>query len=348
MVKKILVRAPNWVGDGVMATPALTTLRSNFKEAEIIVLAKPAVAALLLHHPAIDRILVYEAPGRHTGPVGFLRLVTLLRRERFDLAILLQNAFEAALLSWLAGIPKRHGYDTDGRAFLLTSALSRKKAPQHQREAFSQVVPCKYQQSAIPTPENTPSLLLMEEEVKTVSVKLASLGIAKNDFLVGISPGTATGSAKRWLPERFAELADRLVEKYQAKILLLGGPNDRAVSEEVQSTMKREAILLAGDSPLREMMAVLSLCRLSISNDSGPMHIASALGIPYIALFGATIPAAAFPGGLTGRGIYHAVNCSPCKFSVCPVNHHCMTAISVEEVFTVAQELIAVSKKENV
>jgi len=328
-----------------MATPALMSLRANFPASEITVLAKPSVAALLLYHPAIDRVLVYESPGRHEGPIGFLRLVFDMRRERFDLAILLQNAFEAALITYLAGIPKRHGYDTDGRGFLLTSVVSRKNAPRHQRDAFCGIGHSEWPGHVVAGEKNadTPvvaSLRLRGEEVQAARTRLASFGISQTDFIIGISPGSAASLAKRWIPERFAEVADRLVEKYNAKILLLGGSGDRLCAEEVQRTMKHQAILLAGPFPLREMMAIISLCNLSLSNDSGPMHIASAFGIPYIALFGSTEPAIAFPGGVSGGSLYHAVNCSPCKFLVCPVNHHCMTAISVEEVLSAAEEVM--------
>ena len=351
MVKKILVRIPNWVGDGVMATASLARLRSNFKGAEITVLAKPTVAALLLHHPAIDRILVYEKPGKHAGPAGFLRLISHIRKERFDLAILLQNAFEAALIAYCAGIPERRGYDTDGRAFLLTSALPRKDATRHQRDAFLQIIPSDAGEPKATNggclPAVATSLHLREDEVWAAQNRLAPFGIVQGDFIVGISPGSAIGSAKRWLPERFAEVADRLIEKYQAKILLLGGPGDRKGAETVLYTMKHQATLLAGESSLREMMALISLCRLSLSNDSGPMHIASAFGIPYIAIFGSTEPTASFPGGRLGRVIYHGVNCSPCWLSVCPVNHHCMTSVSVQEVLVAAEEVINVGIKDS-
>ncbi len=337
---KILVRAPNWVGDGVMATPALAALRSCFAQAQITLLAKPAVSSLLLHHPDIDRILLYEDPGKHAGPIGFLKLAATLRRERFDLAFLLQNAFEAAALAAFAGIPKRIGYDTDGRRLLLTGRLPRKDAPQHQREAFSALG------SLIgATVKNRPHLWVQNEEVSAIRMRLESFGISKADRRIGICPGSATGPAKQWIPERFAEVADQLAERFQANILLLGGPNDRPVSEIILRKMKTKAVLLAGRISLREMMAVISLCDLCITNDSGSMHIASALDIPYVTLFGSTSPDASFPGGERGRKIYHPVNCSPCWLRVCPVEHHCMTAIAVQEVFMAAEEVMPLANK---
>ncbi len=337
MIKKILVRAPNWVGDGVMSTPALAVLRSHFTEAEITVLAKPAVAALLSNHPDIDRIIVYEKHGKDAGLFGFFRLAFRLRQEQFDLAFLIHNAFEAALLVTLAGIPQRVGYDTDRRGFLLTRTLSKKNAPVHQGEAFSALVSL----VGASLPKKPPMLLIKEEELALVWKRLEAVGISKSDRIIGIHPSSATGPAKQWIPDRFAEVADRLSEG--SKIVILGGPNDRAVNETVLRMMKQKGWLL--DLSLREMIVLIWLCDLCITNDSGPMHIASALGIPYIALYGSTdplasFPAASFPGGKSGRKIYHQVNCSPCWLAACPVNHHCMTAISVQEVLQTVEELI--------
>ncbi len=372
MVKKILVRAPNWVGDGVMATPALAALRTCLPKAQITLLAKPAVSALLLHQGDIDRVMIYEDPGKHTGPVGFLRLVFALRKERFDMAFLLQNAFEAAALATLAGIPERLGYDTDGRRFLLTRSRPKKEMPLYQCDAFSHLVSLvtPYGGNERTTPvgrgvernivsrigrnadcgtdrfsgaNRSPFLDLKEEERVAAHTILEGHGILKEDVMIGICPGAAKGPAKQWLPERFAEVADHLAEKFAAKIIILGGPNDRPVSEIILSGMKKEALLYSGMVPLREMMAIISLCNLCITNDSGAMHIASAFGTPYVTLFGSTVPEAVYPGGDHGRAIYHSVNCSPCGFRVCPVNHHCMSAISVQEVIRAAEEVLNLS-----
>jgi heptosyltransferase-2 len=336
MIKKILVRAPNWVGDGVMATPALSALRSRFPVDEITLLAKPSVAALLLHHPDINRVMLYEKPGRHSGPIGFLRLVLALRKERFDTAFLLQNAFEAAAIVTLAGIPERIGYDTDGRGFLLTQSVARKSASVHQREAFFSMVAAHPEKEI----EKSPTLAIQKEEISAIRARFESWGISSSDPIIAIHPGAAAGPAKQWIPERFAQVADRLIETVRAKIIILGGPNDRLVSETVLHLMKEKGIQLAGVLSLREMVAAISLCSLCITNDSGPMHIASAVGTPYVTPYGSTLPAASFPGGAHGRMIYHAVNCSPCWLAACPVNHHCMTAISTQEVLAAAEEIM--------
>ena len=331
MPQKILVRAPNWVGDGVMAIPAIAAVRAHFKGAEIVLLAKPVVASLFLHHPDIDRIITYEE--RYAGPIGFLSLAADLRKERFDLAVLLKNAFESALLVTLAGIPKRVGFNTDSRGLLLTSALPIEDAPVHQREAYLHIV----RQMGADAPARSPYLVLTEEERRKGE---ACLALTEGAFVVGISPGTAKGPAKAWLPDRFAAVSDQLAETFGAKILLLGGPNDLSTGTAVLQTMKSNAVNFIGKLSLREMMAVISLCDLCISNDSGPTHIASALGVPQVAIYGPRPPAFSFPGGPLDSMAYHPVNCSPCDFCVCPVNHHCMTAVSVEEVFNLASAVI--------
>jgi heptosyltransferase-2 len=338
MPKKILVRAPNWVGDGVMTIPAIAALRAYFRDAEITLLAKPTISTLFLHHPDIDRIIIYEE--KYTGPIGFLRLSAHLQKERFDLAVLLKNAFESALLVILAGIPQRIGYNTDARGFLLTSPLLIKDAPLHQREAFLHIV----RQMGADVPARSPYIVLTEVEILAARRQLELFGISSGDFVVGISPGTAKGSAKAWLPDRFATVADKLVETHGAKILILGGPNDQSAGAAVLREMKSEATNCIGKLSLREMMAVISLCDLCITNDSGPLHIASALGIPQVAIYGPRPPELSFPGGPLDSMAYHPVNCSPCDFRVCPVNHHCMTGVTVEEVLSLANEVIKKSK----
>jgi heptosyltransferase-2 len=336
MDKKLLVRAPNWVGDGIMAIPALSALRAHFKDAEITLLAKPTVASIFFHHPEINRIIIYEDPGKHAGFVGFLRLALHLRKERFDMAVLFKNAFESALLATLSGIPYRIGYNTDSRGLFLTHPLKIESAPLHQREAYLHIV----RQMGVAVFARPPYIILTEVEIVAARRVLESSGICAGDFVVGISPGTAKGPAKAWLPGRFSAVADSLVETYRAKILLLGGPNDLSAGAAVLREMKSQPINFIGKLSLREMIAVISLCDLCITNDSGPVHIASALQIPQVAIYGPRPPSLSFPGGPLDAMVYHAVNCSPCDFRVCPVNHHCMTGITVEEVLEKVRKVL--------
>lgn len=336
-IKKLLVRAPNWIGDAVMATPTLSALRERFREAEITLLAKPAVAALFEHHPDVDRVLIYRDPGAHSGVPGFFRLVRSLRRERFDSAFLFQNAFEAALLTALAGIPERAGYAADGRRFLLTRSLPKPDGPIHQRDAYLSLM--NLWGGALQA--RKPYLMVTADEKRRARERLESHGISGSDLLVGINPGAAYGSAKRWLPARFAAVADRLAERHGAKVLIFGGPAEAAVAEEVAGGMKRPRVILAGKTGVREAMALISECRLFITNDSGPMHIASAFGVPLVAVFGPTNPAATSPAGLRDRIVQNKVECAPCTHPDCPIDHRCMEGISVEAVLNEAEKQLS-------
>lgn len=338
MPKKILVRAPNWIGDAVMAIPTLSALRARFPESRITLLAKPPVAALFEHHPTIDRLFVYESPGPHAGLVGLWRLVRSIREGRFDLAFLLQNAFEAALITAAAGIPRRVGYAADGRRFLLTQSLEKESAPRHQREAYLYLMRLL---GPVEASERKPFLVITEKERQAASDLLFSEGIARWDQVIGINPGAAYGSSKRWDAARFAAAADRLQERHPVKVLIFGGPAEVALAEEVRRNMKRPATIVAGKTTVRMMLALIARCRLFITNDSGPMHIASAFGVPVVAVFGPTDPEATSPAGEDDLIIRNKVDCAPCTHRECPIDHRCMTGVSVDAVVEAAERQLA-------
>lgn len=338
MFNKILVRMPNWIGDAVMAVPTLSALRARFPESRITLLAKPPVAALFEHHPAMDRLMVYESPGRHAGFAGLWRLVRSIREGRFDLAFLLQNAFEAALITAAAGIPERVGYAADGRRFLLTKSLDKKSAPLHQKEAYLHLMHSVGSASEF---ERRPFLVISEKEKQSASDLLFAEGIARWEQVIGINPGAAYGSSKRWDPARFAAAADRLAERYPVKVVIFGGPAEVAVAEEVRRNMKHPAVVVAGKTTVRMMMALIARCRLFITNDSGPMHIASALGVSVVAVFGPTNPDATSPAGADDLIVRKKADCAPCTHRECPIDHRCMTGISAEAVAAAAERQMA-------
>ncbi|MEK7747749.1 MAG: lipopolysaccharide heptosyltransferase II [Nitrospirota bacterium] len=334
--KHILVRAPNWVGDALMMTPALSCLRTHFAEATITLLAKPSIATIFDHHPTIDRTILYETSGKHAGVIGFLSLAASLRKEKFDMAILMKPAFESALLTAFARIPVRIGYDTDFRRFLLTNPLPVKTAPIHQRDAYLEIA--RFSGAILVSKEM--SLVLTEEEVTYAKGVLESHSISTGALIIGLFPGAAKGPAKQWLPERFAQVADHLSKEFNAKILILGGPSDLAPATAVLDNMKSKSGILILDISLREMMAILSLCDFCITNDSGPIHLAAALGVPHLGIYGPRPPAFSFPETSFSEYVYHAVLCSPCDFRVCPIGHDCMMGVSVSEVLEKATKLI--------
>src|SRR5579875_1168641 len=290
--RKIMVRATNWIGDAVMSLPAIEALRARFPEAEIVMVSKPWVSDVYRYQPAIDRQITYETNGEHRGASGFNKLIRQLHKERFDAAVLFQNAFQAAWMAWLAKIPIRIGYARDGRTHLLTSAL---EVPPpavcgHQTYYYLQLL---FRAGIISRPEPPRPLeevrLVVHSDEKNWAVRrLESLGLHGPRFLIGMMPGASFGPAKRWPAERFAELADRLITALSADVLIFGSEAERSLANDVAQEMEHTPIVMAGETTLRQAMALFEHCRLVVTNDSGPMHVASALALPVVAVFGST------------------------------------------------------------
>jgi len=339
--RKILVRATNWIGDGVMSLPALAALRARFPAAEIVLVAKPWVSELYWHLPAVSRQIVYNPAGEHEGPRGFWKLIRALRAEQFDAAILFQNAFHAAWMAWCAGIPVRVGYARDGRSSLLTDAVEVPSAAAYGHQAYyylhllfraGLIAKCQ--------PVEEIRLVLEDSEKNWAAKHLQKLGLQGSRFLVGLNPGAFFGPAKRWLLHRYALLADRLVGALHADVLIFGSPAERPLAEEIARAMKHTPVILAGGTSLRQLMALLAQCHLVVSNDSGAMHLAAALGLSVLAIFGSTDERATGPVGSRTRVIRHPVACSPCGLRECPIDLRCMKGVTVEDVFKSAVRLV--------
>src|SRR5581483_889632 len=336
-IRRILVRGPNWIGDAVMCETALRAVRTLFPEATLSLLVKPAIAELLKGHPAVNHVLVYDDRGRHAGWSGKWTLAGVLRRHRFDLAILFQNAFEAALLSFLAGIPRRYGYATDGRGFLLSDPIT--PTPRiklkHQVEYYWDLLRplgCQGQPDA-------PRLFLAAEEESAMAERLAAAGIAPSDFLIGVNPGSTYGGAKRWLPERFAETVNRLIEEQgpvigkPMKAAIVGAKGEEALGQTIAGLIRATTVVLSGRTTVRELMAVTKRCGLFLTNDTGPMHIAAAFHVPVVAVFGPTDWRTTAPFGPGHSLVRQPVDCAPCLLRECPIDHRCMMGVTVEEVY---------------
>ncbi len=348
-IKRLLVRGPNWIGDAVMSEPALAALRELFQTAEITLLVKPAIAELLKGHPALHRILVYEDPGRHAGITGKWTLAGTLRHLRFDLAILFQNAFEAALLTFLAGIPRRYGYATDGRSFLLSDpiAVPERTTIRHQVQYYLDIL----RPLGSERPTGPPRLFLSDEEEQAMDRRLVEAGVAESNLLVGLNPGSTYGGAKRWLPERFAETADRLIREQgvhsgrRVSAVIVGARGEEALGRAIADRMQIKPIQFSGRTTIRELMAVIKRCDLFLTNDTGPMHIAAAFSVPVVALFGPTDSRTTSPFGSGHTIVRHSVECAPCLLRECPIDHRCMTRISVDEVYAAAVKQLVVKSE---
>ena len=334
----ILIRGTNWIGDAVMTLPAIAAIRNTFPRAKITILVKPWVADVFKFCPDVDDIMLYHQPGVHDGMLGILRLAGDLKERKFDTAILLQNAIEAAIISRLAGIPNRAGYNSDGRGFLLTHAVKRTKTVRklHQIDYYLEMVKALGCQ-----PVGREAVLTLGKNAECQAERLlARHGLQDNRPLVGIAPGASYGPAKKWFPERFALVADRLIDAFSAQVMLFGSSADKESVAQVQQNAKFPLCTLAGTTNLTETMALIARCRLFISNDSGLMHLAGAMGIPVIAIFGSTNPEATSPPGHKNMIIHKDVSCSPCLKPVCPTDFRCMDLIRVDDVYEAAVRML--------
>jgi heptosyltransferase-2 len=348
--QKILIRGVNWIGDAVLTIPAIHAVRKTFPDAHISLLVRPWVADIFKASPDIDEIILYE--DRYKGITGKLRLAKALKAENFSIAILLQNAFDAALITWLAGIPERIGYDTDFRRLLLTKAvpLSKDILTRHQVYYYLNII---NGTGAAPV-ETMPHLSLTHEEREKAKRTLGSFNATQRP-LIGINPGATYGSAKRWPPERFAELIIHIIDTLNGKVILFGSRSELDTSHEIINTIAARSshisdypshvLNMAGKTGLRELAALISECDTFVTNDSGPMHMASALFVPTVAIFGSTNRKTTGPFGQGHRIVSKNLPCAPCMKRECPEGHlKCMTEISADEVFDAVKDLLPSEK----
>jgi len=337
---KILVRAPNWVGDAIMCIPALEALRRARSGDEITILARPAVGDVLSGQPFSDRVLAYDYRGRHRGLLGREALVREMRREKFEAAVLFQNAFEAAWLAWRARIPARIGYARDGRSALLTNAVRLPKEneiPRHESNYYLEML---RRAAWIENPAKIGGARLEVSATarESAEIVLQKAGARAGAWRCAIAPGASYGAAKCWPPEKFAVFADRMISECDADVIFFGTSAEKQITARILSAMKCRAVSLAGETSTRDLAALFSVCSVFVGNDSGAMHVAAAVGLPVIGIFGSTDPEGTSPLTTKFTLIRERASCSPCFLRRCPVDHRCMTRISVESVFLAARQ----------
>ena len=336
-IKRILVRGPNWLGDAVMCEPALRGLRSLFPDAHITLLVKPAVVELFAGHPALTRVLTYDTKGRHAGLSGKWTLAGQLRRQGFDLAVLFQNAFEAAFLTFLAGVPRRYGYATDGRSLLLSDPVAApdRRTLVHQVRYYWDLLKPLGLTGDPPAPE----LVVFPEEEQAMAGRFAQGGLTATDVVVGINPGSTYGEAKRWLPERFADVTERLCRTIRespgqhVSVVIFGAKGEERLGQEIAARLSSRSLVLSGATTIRELMAAVKRCRVLLTNDTGPMHMAAAFQVPVVAIFGPTDWRTTSPFGSAHAIVRQPVDCAPCLLRECPIDHRCMTRVTVDQVY---------------
>jgi lipopolysaccharide heptosyltransferase II len=340
-IKRIVVRSPTWVGDAVMSLPALLELRRIFPTAHITLACHQGTADIFIETDFADEVLVSEH-----GTLSVITNARAWRRGRFDLAVLFQNAFAAAITAWLAGVPLRVGYDTDRRAALLTAAIPPPVWKNERHESFyylniiAELERGLFGASSIAETETHFSLPVSDKRKEAARRIIFEAGAHSGKPLAIICPGSVNSRAKRWPAERYAELADRLAESGM-DVGLIGSSAETDVSTEVSNRARQRPIVLTGKTTVAEVVAIISIADVLITNDTGPAHIGAALGTPTLVVFGPTNPLTTYPLSPAAAVIRHPPECAPCMLRDCPIDHRCMTAIASEEVFDRAVALMS-------
>jgi heptosyltransferase-2 len=319
---KRLVVAPNWIGDAVMSLPFLRALRRAHPSDPLTVLAKRGPATIYRAEASADEVLLRSS---------FAADVLALRRGRFDEAWLLPNSFRAALLAYGSGARRRIGYVTDHRGALLTHSLPEPSGTGHQLRDHDALLAA----HGIAPDEDPPRLPLPESAAKRADTALSGAGLS---HFAAFCPGSAFAATKRWPAERYAALADALAQRGLPGAILIG-PGERELGARVASAARTAVPVLGADLDPVELAAVLARARVAVTNDSGPMHLAGAVGTPVVAFFGATDPGRTGPSGSPSRVLDRYVFCSPCFKTECPYGHECMREIEVADAVRAVLEL---------
>ena len=342
---RVLVRTPNWLGDIVMALPVFAALRTHFAGDVLAAGVPRPFAPLLSAVPAIDQVVPLQQHGRR-GWRALEAEAGELRRGNFDVAVLLPNSFGSAWIARRAGIRERWGFATQGRRLLLTRAVprpERRTPPLHQVAYYQELV----RGLDIDPVAAEPRLAAPPHMVARAWSLLEAAGCDRTRPIVGIAPGAAYGHAKRWLPDRYGRVADRLSRELGAWVVLLGSAHDRDAGHAIESSLAALAgpgpaqgvVNLIGRTDLSQLIGLVALCRTFVSGDSGAMHLAAAMGVRVTAIFGPTDERLTAPIG-SHAVLTHAVRCRPCFFHDCPIDHRCMTRISEDRVFQAAAGML--------
>jgi heptosyltransferase-2 len=321
---RVVLRAPNWLGDAVMALPALAAVRRTFPRSTLAIAARPSIAPIFeeVISASPDEVLQVEPKTE----------VRTLRNGRFDLAILLPNSFRSAWIARRAGIPHRWGLAANARSPLLTRRVRPVKGKAHQSARYLALM----EGLGIAGTDDLPRISLAPQTTERARSTLSKYDVDPSTTLVGFAPGAAYGHAKRWPPERVAAVIARLNER-GAVCVLVGTSDDRDAGREIESALPMSArvVNLMGRTDLRLLAGILERCQAFVSNDSGAMHLAAALGVPVVAIFGPTDERVTAPLGHHDI-LLEQVFCRPCMLRDCPIDHRCMKRISVDRVFNAA------------
>jgi heptosyltransferase-2 len=318
--------------------PALRELKRIFPQAKISLLVKPWVSGIFEDLECIDEVIKYEGGS-------LWRKIKKLQEKKFDLTVLFQNAFEAAVIAFGSKSKIRIGFPTEWRGFLLTHPLNLSKEILSLHQIYyylhiiSQLEECLFGESHVDFQNIKYHLPVRDERKAAIKEKVSEFGIDTTKKLVALNPGATNSRAKRWPIERFAELADRLVSA-NIEVVFIGAATELDITLAAIKKMWQPAKILTGKTSLSESIAFLSICDLLISNDTGPAYISAALDRPTLTIFGPTDDKMIHPFGAKAKMIRHQVECSPCMLRDCPIDHRCMTRITVQMVLARATEIL--------
>jgi len=327
---KIMIRATNWVGDAIMALPALRAVRQRHPDAKIGIVARPYVADIYRDQQVGDELIPYDPNGEHRGLSGREKLIADLRTRKFDIALLLQNAFDAAWLAWRTQIPQRIGYARDARSLLLTQAIPVPKPgdiPAHEKFYYLELLRRAGWLDQL-TDEPRITLRVPDAARQRAAQTLLESGARPHARRIAVAAGASYGSAKCWPPDRFAKAVNALLSHADAEVILFGTPSELPVSTAIAAELQRAPINLTGKTSIADLPSLLSQCHLFLGNDSGAMHVAAAVGLPVIAVFGPTDPHGTAPVTPRLTVVQQKPYCSPCFLRRCPTDHRCMTAVT--------------------
>lgn len=348
---KILVRGANWIGDAVMSVPALRELRRIFPDDRITLHTRSWADGLFRDADFIDELVTFDKARWKIKDI--YDNSQFLRDDRFELAVLLPNSFESAITTYLTGIPRRFGYNKDARGLLLTDAVAVPEWKNRRHEVYyylglvSEVEKRMLGRDTVLLTVPDTTLNISDERKATAREMLSAAGVDLSKKTVALGVGSANSRAKRWPAERYAQLADRLRFDLGVNITLVGSKDEMDVAAQVSAFCRLQPINLTGKTDLGEAAAVLSVVDLLIANDMGLAHIAPAVGTETIAIFGPTNPETTRPFGENAEVVRKEVECSPCMLRDCPIDHRCMTRISVEEVFEMAEEKLLTQSRQD-
>jgi heptosyltransferase-2 len=327
-----VVIAPNWIGDAVMSLPVLRALRAAHPDDSLAVIAPRGPAAIYRAEGSADSVL---------ERAGLLSDAAAIARGRFDEAWLLPNSFRSAAVAFLSGTRRRVGYATDRRGALLTDAVAPPPRIDHQLRDYDALLGSR----GVAPDAGVPSLPIPEAAARRAAEALAAAGLPSGNGLVLLAPGSAAAPTKRWPAQRFGALGDRLAERRWSCAVIIG-PAEAALGAAVSSSARAPLPVLGADLDPVELAALAARARLVVSNDSGPMHLAAAVGTPVVAFFGPTDPGRTSPSGVPSRVLDRYVFCSPCFLDECPYEHQCMTEITVEMALKACEELLETVRRE--